>query len=202
LEYEFGLKQIKTMDKDFTRDINYTAEESGRTSFIYKHEKLMDLLDKYISTMLGLGTVLDIGERNPFTERIEARFSINIDSTQGDLDKELNTPCKGYDLVIFSHVIEHLFNPLFCLENIKLVMKPNALLIICTPIKPHYLPSGRGHFHEMDEYRFRKLMDRAGLKIIRWEKFRNGPFFADIGIRPLLKKILFKEQSFVITKIT
>ncbi|GAH04385.1 unnamed protein product, partial [marine sediment metagenome] len=153
------------------RDIEYTIQESNRPSFIYKHEKLMDLIAKHGFSRLYFDNVLDIGERNPFTERLEVEFSINIDSTSGDLDKEFICSKKQYDLVIFSHVIEHLFNPLFCLENIKKVLKPDGIMIIACPIKPHFLTWGKGHFHEMDDYRFRKLIRRAGFVILIWKKF-------------------------------
>ncbi len=185
------------MDKDFAKNIEFINQQSELPSFRYRDERIIEFIGKLECKSLY---VLDIGERNRLTEKLEQAYRLRADSTYGDLDKGLDCLKLEYDLVIFSHVIEHLFNPLLCLENIKLVMKPDALLVICAPVKPHFLPWGKGHFHEMDEYRFKKLIARAGLKIIQWEKFRNGPLLADLGIRPILRKLFFKEQSFVVCK--
>ena len=202
------------IDKDFAKNIEFTNQQSELPSFRYRDEKIIEFIGKLECPSRN---ILDIGERNRLTEKLEQAYSLKIDSTQGDLDENSNVAkvvkyapyqCHTlhdwdfgyYDLVIFSHVIEHLFNPLLCLENIKLVMKPDALLVICTPVKPHFLPWGKGHFHEMDQYRFKKLIARAGLEIIQWERFRNGPLLSNLGIRPILRKIFFKEQSFIICK--
>ena len=188
------------MDKDFARGIDYINDQSELPSFRYRDKKII----KFIGQLeCPSSHVLDIGEYNKLTERLGSIIPyFNIDNTHGDLDAKIIHPflhLKDYDLVIFSHVIEHLFNPLLCLERIKMVMKPDAILVIATPIKPHYLPWGKGHFHEMDKYRFRKLMDRAGLDIITWHRFRNRPIFG--GARQMIRRIFFKEQSLIITKI-
>lgn len=185
------------MDKDFTRDISYIVQESNKPPHIHKHIMFIRFLKKHIG---GLGYTLDIGERNTLTERLEAAFKISIDSTYKDLDEEFICPGVNYDTVIFSHVIEHLFNPLFCLENIKKVMKPDGILVIACPIKPHFITWGKGHFHEMDDYRFEKLLDRAGFEIIAWEKFHNlRSWRSFIGFRPILRQF-FRSQTMVICK--
>ncbi len=189
------------MDKDFVRDIDFITQESNQQSFIYVHTKLLEFIHKYKFILsLYFDNVLDVGERNPLTERLEIEFDININSTSGDLDKELICPKKQYDLVIFSHVIEHLFNPLFCLENIKKVMKRNGVLIIACPIKPNFLTWGHGHFHEMNNYGFKKLLNRAGFEIIVWEKFHNlRSWKSFMGIRPILRQF-FRSQTMTICR--
>lgn len=191
------------MDKDFARDIEFINQQSQLPSFRYKDKKIIGYLKELNPYGMAHLEVLDISERSVMTERIEHMFVMSVQNTEGDLDAHGSIPFNKhwFDIVIFSHVIEHLFNPLFCLENIKREMAKNGTLVIATPIKPHYLKWGKGHFHEFDTYRFKKLMDRAGLEIIAWHKFRNGPWWADLGIRPLLRKLFFKEQSCVILKI-
>jgi len=185
------------MDKDFTRDISYITQESNKPPHIYKHARFIRFIREHIGE---LGHTLDIGERNTLTERLEMEFSVKIDSALGDLDEELICPGNQYDLVIFSHVIEHLFNPLLCLENIKKVMKHDSILIIACPVKPHFLTWGRGHFHEMDSYRLKKLLDRAGFEIMVWEKFHNlRTWRSFIGVRPILR-LLFRSQTMVICR--
>ena len=183
------------MDKDFAFTTEKLNEIKDEPFMVFDHKRRIKDLQKVDLQ----GNVLDIGERNPLTERMEEAFGIMIDSTAGDLDVWLFYPKKKYDIIIFSHVIEHLFNPLLCLENIKKVMKPDALLFIATPIHPHFLTPRTGHFHEMDEYRFRKLIQRAGLKIIRWEKtyfHRHIHWTSFTGIRPFLR-MFYKCHSWV-----
>ena len=63
---------------------------------------------------------LDIGERTALTKRLEDLYNINFDSTNIDLDIE---PLKGeYDIITSFEVLEHLFNPLFNLLQIFLLM--------------------------------------------------------------------------------
>ncbi len=185
----------------FARNIDYINQQSELPSFVYRDKKIIDFLNEIDMN----GNILDIGERNRLTERIEEAFDIKIDSTSGDLDElywsitDTNKFTKSYDIIIFSHVIEHLFNPLLALKKVRWYMKPDALLIICTPIKPHFVPWGKGHFHEFDDYRFKELIERAGLKIIQWEKFSNyrlNTWRSYRGFRPLLR-MFYKEQSFV-----
>ena len=191
------------MDKDFARDIYFINEQSDKPSFIYRDKKIIEVIEEIdISSAMS---ILDIGERNRLTERIEKHFNISeIVNTCYDLDEPENWwACPNYDLIIFSHVIEHLFNPLLCLEGIKRMMKPDAIMIIATPIKPHFIRWGKGHFHEMDDYRFKKLMDRAGLEILKWHKFSTYNWWnrkCYTGIRPFIR-MFFKEQSVVIVKI-
>ena len=188
-------------DKDFYTSTEVVKQQSELSSFKYRNERIIGYLSDYIDKY-SEKNILDIGERSPLTERIKEVFRFRLDNTHGDLDTKIDHSISGwYDLIIFSHVIEHLFNPLLALECIKNAMAFDGLLIICAPIKPHYLPWGKGHFHELDEYRFKKLIDRAGLKIVRWERFRNGPLLADLGIRPILRKLFWKEQSFVVCKL-
>ena len=72
-----------------------------------------------------------------------------------------------------------------------------SILIIGTPIKPGFITTRSGHFHEIDEYRFKKLIARAGLEIINWEKFYNNINWRSFtGIRPFLS-MFYKRHSIV-----
>ena len=196
-ENEF--KDALKMDKDFVTDIELVIEQSNELPHLYKHKIFIKLIRHYVSAA-NFNNALDIGERNPLTKRLELEFSVEIDSTRGDLDKQLSCPKSKYDLVIFSHVIEHLFNPLVCLENIKQVLHPNGIMILACPVKPHFLTWGKGHFHEMDSYRLEKLLKRAGFEILIWKKFRNiRTWKSFIGIRPILRQF-FKVQTVIICR--
>lgn len=51
----------------------------------------------------------------------------------GGLNPELPEMLSGFDLIIFTEVIEHINNPIEVLQNFKKIMKPGALLFITTP---------------------------------------------------------------------
>lgn len=136
-------------------------------------------------------TILDIGGRGPLVDEIEAAYGVKIDSTDGDLDVGFKIPDKKYDVVIYSHTIEHQFNPLFTLLRIEEVMKPDGRLYIMLPERGKILWAP-GHFHEIDEYRMRILLRRADLVVESktrqkvWRKWYTYFF----GFRPLLRLFL------------
>ena len=186
------------MDKDFAATSEYLKTVKDYPLYVYNHNRFIkyikDLFPWYYS-----GRVLDIGGRNPLTQRLEDEFDIVIDSTLSDLDIQFICTRSEYDIIIFNHVIEHLFNPLFCLQNIREVMHKDSILIIGTPIKPNFITTETGHFHEMDEYRFKKLIQRAGLEIINWQRFytyNHISWRSFTGIRPFLK-MFYKCHSIV-----
>lgn len=134
------------------------------------------------------GDILDIGQRSPLTDELERHFDIKLDNTDGDLDFDFEISGKQYDIIIFSHTIEHLFNPLSALVKIRKVMTEKSELYIIYPQRPHWIWAS-SHFHEIDDYRFRLLCDKAGLKIKQKDKIKiwYQPDFK--GIRPIFRWI-------------
>ena len=92
-------------------------------------------------------------------------YNINFESTNIDLDTE---PLNGeYDIITSFEVLEHLFNPLFNLIEIKRVLKPNGVLYISTPLyKPRIIKSPY-HFHEFSEDELMNLIKRADFLVKR-----------------------------------
>ena len=92
-------------------------------------------------------TIMDLGcGDRVFEKRIKKKLSkinvkyIGIDyyNKKADILIDLNNekiPLKNnsVDVIIFTQVMEHLYNPLFVLSEIKRVSKNNALLLIATP---------------------------------------------------------------------
>jgi len=182
-------------DKDFAATLEFMENIKDDPMQVFYHQQLID----YIKDIDLSGRVLDIGERNPLTERMEKYFNIRIDSTSGDLDETFIPDRFEYDVVILSQVIEHLFNPLLCLENIGRVMHKDSILVIGTPIKPGFITTNFRHFHEMDKYQFGKLIRRAGLEIINWQRnyaYHNINWKSFTGIRPFLK-MFYRRTSYV-----
>ncbi len=137
--------------------------------------------------------ILDVGQKSPLTEAMQKAFSFSIiDNTSGDLDYGFEIPNVNYDVVVFCHTLEHIFNPLYCLMRLKKVMKLDASMFIMLPRRGKLLWYKR-HFHEIDHYRFGLLMKRAGFKIVSWEHCKPWRSWYQYctGLRPLYR--LFRE---------
>jgi SAM-dependent methyltransferase len=142
--------------------------------------------------------ILDIGERNPLTERLEGRNGVKIDNTNVDLDYAIPIKDDIYDVLICSHIIEHLFNPLFFLKALYWVMEDNATLYIIAPIKPYWITPARCHFHEMDYRNFKRLVHKAGFRVVDWYEY-SVPIPFRFSLRNWLRRF-YKEYSIVTLK--
>ena len=146
-------------------------------------EKTLSFINKFHAN-LGL----DIGDRTPFTDQLEAHYHCPFANTTIDLDEGKLTG--EYDVITALEVIEHLFNPLHLLKEISSVLKEDGKLYLSTPKgKPHFLWS-KDHFHEMNEKSLMSLINRAGFKVIRKDEILIQPLsFYFRGIRPLFRLI-------------
>jgi len=139
------------------------------------------------------GNILDVGQRSPLTDAMRKVFKYSaIDNTTGDLDLDFKIPKDEYDLVVFCHTMEHIFNPLYCMLRLKEVMKSDSSMFVMLPRRGKLLWYNR-HFHEIDHYRFSLLMKRAGFKIINWEYCKPWRSWYQYftGLRPFYR--LFRE---------
>jgi SAM-dependent methyltransferase len=73
--------------------------------------------------------------------------------------------------VHYNNVIEHQFNPLFTLLNIRRVLKNNGYLILGCPLKPKWITTNDCHFHEFDKKAYYEIISRADFKEINSIKF-------------------------------
>ena len=138
--------------------------------------------------------MLDIGRESPLTRAVREQFWSVISNTEGDLDVIELQGNKTYDYILYSHTIEHQFNPLHTLLELKKVMSADTVMFIILPNKPKFL-WWEGHYHEIDRYRMGLLLKRAGLRIISYERHRarrKWSFYLT-GIRPFIR--LFCEYN-------
>lgn len=148
---------------------------------ILNQQKTIEIIDK----VGGLkGNVLDIGNRNYFTEILESKYNLKIDSTNGDLDIEFNCPNKKYDFVHYNNVIEHQFNPLFTLLKIRDILKDDGYLILGCPLKPKWIATNNCHFHEFDKKAYNEIISRSDYKEVT--KISFCYIFSIKGIRPFM----------------
>jgi SAM-dependent methyltransferase len=164
-----------------------TAEYIQDQATTIRWEKTLKFINKDYSCSRGL----DLGDRTPFTDKLEDVFGCPFDNT--DIDLDVGFLDGSYDIVTAFEIIEHLFNPLHCLLQVHKVLKDGGRLYLSTPKgKPYFLWS-KDHFHEMSYGSLEALLKRAGFEIIRQTLFRVRPmWFYFTGIRPLFRGIFEK----------
>lgn len=140
---------------------------------------------------------LDLGDRTPLCDDLERLFGCPFASTGCDLDLD---PLSGsYDVVTAFEVLEHLFNPLHALLEVRKVLAgPHARLFVSVPAAKPAMLKSPDHFHEMSPSELDSLIRRAGFSSIRSGSFRirRWPFYLT-GLKPLLRafheKVLIHE---------
>ncbi len=133
--------------------------------------------------------ILDLGVPNPFSELMKEE-GFNVTNTKGedlDIDTSAVQP-DTYDIVTAFEIFEHFVSPFNVLKDIKA-----KKLVASVPLKLWFSSAYRSktdkwdrHYHEFEDWQFDWLLEKAGWKIIKREKFTNP--VKKIGIRPLLRK--------------
>jgi hypothetical protein len=134
-------------------------------------------------------TILDLGVTNPFSDLL-IKKGFNVTNTSGeDLDTDTNAvKTKDYDVVTAFEIFEHLVSPFNVLQDIKA-----NKLVASVPLKLWFASAYRSktddrdrHYHEFEDWQFDWLLEKAGWRIIKREKFTNP--VKKIGIRPILRR--------------
>lgn len=126
--------------------------------------------------------VLDVGlggsyMRNRLTENLG---NLGIYTSEVDLDVERFEYGDGFFKSVTSfEVIEHLYNPLFHLQEVHRVLRDSGTLYLTTPndysliYKAEHLLSRkyRPHFHQFSERDLRDILEQAGFEVQRLKKF-------------------------------
>jgi SAM-dependent methyltransferase len=100
---------------------------------------------------------------------------------QCDFDKGIPLPDAAIDIVICSHVLEHLPRPEFTIGEIARILRPGGMLLVGVPIAPKFiahfrerqfakeLKSGKRklghHIHSFWLNRLRRLAEQVGLQV-------------------------------------
>lgn len=133
--------------------------------------------------------ILDLGVNNPFSE-ILRKEGFNVTNTSGE-DLDLDTTAvksTDYDVVTAFEIFEHLVSPFNVLQDIKA-----EKLVASVPLKLWFASAYRSktderdrHYHEFEDWQFDWLLEKAGWKIKKREKFTNP--VRKVGIRPILRR--------------
>ena len=134
--------------------------------------------------------ILDLGVSNPFSELME-KEGYKITNTSGeDLDIETDAVKNDvYQVVTAFEIFEHLVSPFNVLQDIKA-----KKLVASVPLKLWFASAYKSktderdrHFHEFEDWQFDWLLEKAGWRIKKREKFTNP--VKKIGFRPILRRI-------------
>ena len=134
--------------------------------------------------------ILDLGVQNPFS-KILSKEGYNVTNTQGeDLDLETDiVKTQEFDVVTAFEIFEHLVSPFNILKDIQA-----KKLVASIPLRLWFTPAYKSktdpwdrHYHEIEDWQFDWLLEKAGWKILKREKFTNP--VSKIGIRPILRKL-------------
>ncbi|KXN98995.1 methyltransferase [Aequorivita aquimaris] len=134
--------------------------------------------------------ILDLGVPNPFSE-ILTQEGFDVTNTKGeDLDLETSVvKTEEFDVVTAFEIFEHLVSPFNVLKDIQA-----KKLVASVPLKLWFASAYKSktdewdrHYHEFEDWQFDWLLEKAGWRIIKREKFTNP--IKKIGIRPILRRI-------------
>jgi len=135
-------------------------------------------------------SILDLGVVNPFSELL-VNEGFNVTNTMGeDLDIDTSSvQSNNFEVVTAFEIFEHLVSPFNVLNDIKA-----KKLVASVPLKLWFASAYRSktdqrdrHYHEFEDWQFDWLLEKAGWKIVRREKFTNP--VKKIGFRPILRRI-------------
>jgi len=170
------------------------AIEHLHRSKLRRYRKTLEFLTK---TMTPPAMILDLGTPNPLAELMKTH-GYQVTNTAGeDLDESVDAIRNiDADCTTAFEIFEHLLNPLGVLKAI-----PSRRLVASVPLSLWFAKTYRSrvdpwdrHFHEFEDWQFDWLLEKAGWKIVRREKWTSP--VSVLGVRPLLR--LFTPRYYIV----
>jgi len=134
--------------------------------------------------------ILDLGVVNALSSKL-SDLGYMVENTKGedlDLEPDILTRYGKYDAVTAFEILEHLVSPFVLLKKL-----PAKKLLATVPLDLWFSKAYRSkedernrHFHEFEDWQFDWLLEKAGWKIIKREKWTS--FANEFGIRPFMRK--------------
>ena len=189
--------------------------------------RLSKTIFENISEYCAIGLDLD----DKFTKKMK-EFSVRCIDTEIDpkfpeAKKIIDWEIKNFDVCLFLDTIEHLVDPIFCLDQINKSLKLNGYLIITTdnitnflyitemirkgkspnvhPVLSSMVYKGnhRPHHKEFSKEELEFLLNRCGFKIVEHEYFdrKQGDYFIDKKENSIKKHKIRKNLKNVIFQL-
>jgi SAM-dependent methyltransferase len=143
---------------------------------------------------------LDLGGESPLLDQIRQELSIEIGSTDFDLD---SCSLSGqYKTIFLFEVIEHLGSPLRILQEIHSALDTDGILYLSMPlVVSRFRPTGwlrdEHHIFEMDRRQFDFLIKKAGFEIEQEDVARMQPLWRYFtGFRIFIR--LFTDKNLLV----
>jgi len=132
-----------------------------------------------------------MGIDNPFSEILREKGHEVLNTKGEDLDVDQSSlKEQSYDVLTGFEILEHVLNPLTILKAVKC-----DHMFLSVPLKIWFDNAYRSktdlwdrHYHEFEDWQFDWLLEKAGWKIIRKEKW-NSLDPLKLGFRPILRKM-------------
>lgn len=157
----------KTLNRRFSNTLRFTKQ------FISKDDKILDL---GVTNMLA-----DLFREDGY----------DITNTKEGLDLDFDFDVvsdEQYDVVTGFEILEHMVSPFPLLRAIKakkLIVSIPLRLWFATAYWSNSSPYDR-HYHEFEPRQFDMLLEKAGWKIVKSEKWTS--YDNTLGIRPILRR--------------
>lgn len=147
--------------------------------------------------------IYDLGTKNPLREHLRKFFEIHEFPDNLDYDFDKLGEEKTIGTICCFEILEHLFNPLFHLIEMKRAIRDDGRIYISVPFQYKYLWDFR-HYHEIDNMRLGWLFDKAGLEVVRRIRIpmRNQWYKHIVGFRPIIRYFTSHTRLFELKKKT
>lgn len=177
-----GMLSVYNSDLEVKRKIRYELY----FGILHKYKQKGLVLDVGAAYGSGTSVFLERGFRaealEPEQDRADyIKHTYNIQTYQDTIEDFSTTPEK-YDLILFSHCLEHITDPLDCLQKLKSYLKNDGFLYIEIPIAWKIIDWQdaffMAHKHNFIEKNMITLLSKMGLNIV--DRFlipdNDGPF--------------------------
>lgn len=161
-------------------------EEAINPNHKKRYDKTLKFLNDHVPPP---GKILDLGTRNPFSELMEAK-GYEVTNTAGeDLDTDYQFVAESdAELVTAFEIFEHLLAPFNVLRTIKAKKLVASVPLSLWFAKAYWNEKVEWdrHYHEFEPRQFDWLLEKAGWKIIKSEKWTSP--VNKLGFRPILRQ--------------
>lgn len=197
---------------DYTYSGNMGMPDKIKIDEVKKQKKLVSKFIKKDSKILQIGssdgyTLSEFKTKNNHTTGIEpsissckfAKKNYNIDTIIRGTFENSYKKIKIYDLIILTHVLEHIYNPCKMLKILNTKLDKNGFILLEVPYltSQKYLPFGYftfEHLNYFDEHSIKKLILKSGYELV-------GKIYIDLNhkLYPIQRMLIKKSSKILVT---